>query len=70
MKDLPTVPARFVQYVDYINNTALEPLPLECFDEDWDPIGQTIRDELKKHEIIQVRNGGIYLRPDLVKRKA
>ena len=56
---------KFRVYVDYINNTTLEPLPIAIFDDDWDPVGPKIRDYMVDAGIIQVRADGIYLRPDL-----
>ncbi len=54
------------KYVDYINNTGREPLPVAMFDEDWEPIGPMIRADMVKADLIQVRADSIYLRPDLV----
>jgi hypothetical protein len=58
-------PKHLQKYVDYINNTSLEPLPVEAFDEDWDPVGSMVRAQLVNADLIQVRKDGIYLRPDL-----
>ncbi len=33
-------------YLQYITNTTLVPLPTAFFDEDWDPIGPKVREEL------------------------
>ena len=57
------------QYIDYINNTGREPLPTDMFDEDWEPAGPMIRRDMVRAEIIQVREDGIYLRPDLSRRQ-
>ena len=58
---------RFREYINYINNTAQEPLPVVMFDDDWEPAGPMIRDQMVKADLIQVRADGIYLRPDLVR---
>lgn len=55
------------KYIDYINNTGLEPLPVAAFDDDHEPIGPMVRRALVELEIIQVNSNGIYLRPDLKK---
>lgn len=55
------------KYVDYINNTGLEPLPVRAFDEDWEPVGPRVREQMVKADMVQVREDGIYLRPDLVR---
>jgi hypothetical protein len=31
------------KYVSYIKNTGKVPLPIEMFDDDWEPIGPTVR---------------------------
>lgn len=60
------VPQRLQQYVDYINNTAMEPLPVAAFDDDQEPIGHMVRAELQKGGFIYYDpSGGILLRPDL-----
>lgn len=66
---------RLAQYVDYINNTAQVPLKTEDFDEDWDPIGPSVRGELVEegyayyggHTMLgsETDPDGLYLRPDL-----
>jgi hypothetical protein len=55
------------KYVDYINNSGREPLPVAMFDEDWKPIGPIIRKDMMAADLIQERADGIYLRPDLVR---
>ena len=60
---------RHTKYIDYINNTGREPLPVEMFDEDWEPVGPMVRRDLIAADIIQERAGGIYLRPDLRREK-
>jgi hypothetical protein len=56
-----------MKYVDYINNTGLTPLPVAAFDEDWEPVGQMVREQMVEADLIQCRADGIYLRPDLVR---
>jgi hypothetical protein len=59
----------FDQYVAYINNTELEPLPVSVFCDDWDPIGHDVISNMKSAGLIEVRNDYIYLRPDLTKQR-
>jgi hypothetical protein len=61
--------AHLQKYVDYINNTSLEPLPVEYFDDDHEPIGPMERKQMIAEDLIQVRDDGIYLRPDLVRQR-
>ena len=58
---------RFAKYVDYINNTKKQPLPVAFFDDDHEPLGPTVRADMVAADLIQVRADGIYLRPDLIK---
>lgn len=58
---------RFQQYIEYINNTGQKPLSVSNFDEDWEPIGPRLRQDMSAADLIQVRSDGIYLRPDLVR---
>ena len=66
---------RLAEYVYYINNTGLKPLPIEKFDEDWEPVGPMVRDEMLRHGYIHYGGPGfmtddaegIYLRPDLIR---
>ena len=64
------LPAHLRKYVDYINNTTLQPLPTEHFDDDHAPAGPMVRAQLsRKAWIVYDEHGGIWLRPDLVKKK-
>ena len=56
-------------YINYINNTNLEPLPVSAFVEDWEPVGQGVLNRMVQADLIQIRGNGIYLRPDLVSRE-
>lgn len=62
------VDTRFAKYIDYINNTGQIPLKVEHFDDDHDPIGPMVRNDMARAGIIQMHEDGIYLRPDLVRR--
>lgn len=55
------------KYIDYINNTNNFPLKIEHFDDDWDPVGPMVRKNMVRDDLIQERQGYIYLRPDLVR---
>jgi hypothetical protein len=59
----------FDKYVAYINSTGLEPLPVSAFCDDWDPIGHIVISNMKSAGLIEVRDDGIYLRPDLITRE-
>ena len=48
------------KYVDYIRKTGGNP-SIEWFDEDWEPIGSTIRARLKEQGIISEQKGKIIL---------
>jgi len=69
------LPKCLEMYVSYINNTGRSPLPIDMFDEDYEPIGPMIRAQLVKGGFIRISNGkgfmengdvGIVLRPDLI----
>jgi hypothetical protein len=45
---------RLAKYVDYINNTGQQPLSIEAFDEDWEPIGPMVRSELEREGYIYI----------------
>jgi len=50
----------FKKYIDYIKNTGGNPLISE-FDEDWEPIGEIVRRDMKKANLIQEIDGRIHL---------
>lgn len=49
------------KYIDYIKNTGLVPLPIRFFDEDWEPIGPSVRRRMVEEGSIQEKDGMIYL---------
>jgi hypothetical protein len=49
------------KYVEYIRNTAQDPLPIALFDEDWDPAGPMVREQLQKLGLAEEQNGGLVL---------
>ena len=49
------------QFIDYIKNTGGSPL-IVWFDEDWEPIGPTVRKVLEREGIISYLNGKILLK--------
>lgn len=51
----------FKEYTDYIRNTGMVPLPIEIFDDDWDPIGNLMRRDMVKANLITVEQDGIRL---------
>lgn len=49
------------RYIDYIVNTGHDPLPIEAFDEDWEPIGRSVRGQLLAAGAITIAGDGIRL---------
>lgn len=49
------------QYVQYIKNTAAVPLQTAWFDEDWEPVGPMVREQMVKANLITVAEDGIRL---------
>ncbi len=46
----------YQKYLDYINNTGGE-ISTDAFDEDWEPIGEQIRSDLKEMGLITETDG-------------
>ena len=46
----------FQKYLDYIKNTGGSPKVSE-FDEDWEPIGQRVREDMKRAGLVFERDG-------------
>jgi hypothetical protein len=46
-------------YLDYIRNTGGYPTIFQ-FDDDWEPIGPKVREDMKKLGLIFERNGCVY----------
>lgn len=51
----------FDKYINYIRSTGLVPLRTYVFDEDWAPIGASLRSDLERAGLITVREDGIRL---------
>jgi hypothetical protein len=49
------------KFIDYIRNTGRVPLPVEFFDDDWEPVGPTVRSDLIDAGLITIRDDGIRL---------
>lgn len=49
------------KYTKYIENTKRVPLPVEMFDEDWEPIGPTVRRDLVAAGLVVEEEGGLRL---------
>jgi hypothetical protein len=47
---------RFDKYLQYIKNTGGKPL-VSWFDDDWEPIGPTIRNEMLAAGLIDIKDG-------------
>ncbi|NLG18897.1 MAG: hypothetical protein GX556_16350 [Fibrobacter sp.] len=50
----------FQRYLEYITNTGGCP-KVDQFDEDWEPIGPCVREDMKKAGLIFERNGHVYI---------
>lgn len=50
---------RYAKYLDYIKNAGGNPT-VKWFDEDWSPIGETVRKEMETAGLALVINGRIY----------
>lgn len=51
------------KYIDYIRNTGRDPLPVEMFDEDWEPVGPMVRENLVRAGMIEETPHGIRIHP-------
>jgi len=49
------------KYVSYIKSTGRSPLPVEMFDEDWEPIGPQVRRQLLTAGLVAQCAGGLVL---------
>lgn len=54
--------SKYQEYISYINNTGGNP-SIENFDEDWQPVGEMVRSNLKREGIIIEIDGKIKLTP-------
>jgi hypothetical protein len=52
--------ARFTPYLKYIKATGKNPLPVQMFDEDHEPIGPTVRKDMHEAGVVIVYEGYIY----------
>lgn len=59
---MPVNKNHFERYIDYINNA--ENPKIEHFDEDWEPIGAKIREDMKQAQLIYEKDGKVYLDPN------
>lgn len=53
--------AHLKRYLDYLRNTGAAPCPTAWFDEDWEPIGPTVRQELVDAGLATVEGEGVTL---------
>lgn len=56
-----SVPEHLQKYVQYIQNTGHDPLPVAYFDEDWEPIGPNVRWHMERAGLITISTDGIRL---------
>ena len=52
----------YEKQLDYIRNVAPDCL-IEWFDGDWEPIGPTLREQMKQAELIYERDGKVFIVP-------
>jgi len=57
----PEIPPHLRQYIEYIRNTGRDPLITAWFDDDWMPVGPTVRNEMQNERLIEVVGDGIRL---------
>lgn len=55
------VPAHLQPYVDYLNNVGKYPSPAAWFDDDWEPIGPTVRKQLSEAGLAETEDGQVFL---------
>lgn len=60
----------FDRYIEYIRNTGRVPLPVHMFDEDWNPIGPVVREDMVKRGLILITDRGIMIVQDARDRAA
>jgi phage terminase large subunit GpA-like protein len=60
-KRLPPVKPHLQKYLEYIRNTGRDPLPIAQFDEDWEPIGKQVREELLGAGAINWDKGNLWI---------
>lgn len=56
-----SIPEALSKYITYIENTNRAPLPIEMFDEDWEPIGPMVRNRLVASGLVTETDGGLRL---------
>lgn len=49
------------KYLQYVRNTGNRPLAIIHFDDDWEPIGPTVRSDLMRYGLIEQHAGGLML---------
>ena len=57
---MPVQDDRFLKYYKYIKNTGGSPL-IECFDEDWEPIGPMVRSDMIEAGLVYEKDGRIFI---------
>lgn len=53
----------FTQYLQYIENTGFDELPIKFFDEDWEPIGPSLREDMMNRGLISHNGDTLSLTP-------
>jgi len=61
MRENIQVPECLQRYVDYLRNVGTPILATAYFDDDWDPIGPKVREQLEQAGLVEQSHGGIAL---------
>lgn len=62
----------YQKYIKYIMNASGNRgvVKTEHFEEDWEPIGERVLQDMKKEGIVQFTKGGkVFLRPDIIEKE-
>jgi hypothetical protein len=52
---------RLKEYVEYVRNTGQRPLATAAFDEDWEPVGPSVRRDMLAAGLIEEALGALML---------
>lgn len=59
MSDRTSWLAELAKYLDYVRNTGLVPLPVAMFEDDWEPIGRSVLNDLELEGFVEISPDGI-----------
>jgi hypothetical protein len=57
-----TPPENLVKYCEYMRNISSGVMSIKIFDDDWEPAGPLIREQMRKAHLIEEWGGGMALR--------